>query len=429
MRRLFRPPHRHVLLRFYALLAGGLIAAAALLDLLAARLLPAPVPEAPWQVAALQLLDDRLAQVDAPDLLADSASYEQELGTLLEAPVAIYARDRVAQAPAPGTLLSVAAASSEATYLYGARGAPVVVRLSLPSTPEPAWRGWLPLLFYGAIFLLVGWWLSPLFRDLEALSAAADDFAADYRQPLRPLHDVTQLTGLAASLQSMAERIRGLITAQQAMTHALSHEIRTPLARMKFALALDAPGSERQAHAELSANIDAIEALLQAMLTYARLERAEQELHVEPFAVLEWAAQFEGNLPGRSLAPELEVLPGDAAGALAEFSGDGYLLALAVSNLLANAARYARDRVRLTVAREPAGLRLTVDDDGPGVPPAERTAVFTAFRQPADAAAPGGSGLGLAVVARIADLHGGTATVETSPLGGARFLLQLPDAF
>jgi signal transduction histidine kinase len=103
-------------------------------------------------------------------------------------------------------------------------------------------------------------------------------------------------------------------------------------------------------------------------------------------------------------------------------------MALAASNLLVNASRYAKRDIAIEVVETPAGYELAVEDDGPGIPVSDRDKVFKAFTRLDDSRSrgTGGYGLGLAIVARIAALHGGAARVETSRLGGARFAIAWP---
>jgi two-component system sensor histidine kinase PrrB len=81
--------------------------------------------------------------------------------------------------------------------------------------------------------------------------------------------------------------------------------------------------------------------------------------------------------------------------------------------------------VQLSAVSSRAGVEIAIDDDGVGVPEEERTVVFDRFSR-GSTASHSGSGLGLALVAQQAELHGGTASLEQSPLGGARLLLRLP---
>jgi signal transduction histidine kinase len=111
-----------------------------------------------------------------------------------------------------------------------------------------------------------------------------------------------------------------------------------------------------------------------------------------------------------------------------EVTGDAEGLRMLVDNLLENAARHGREdgRVVATVSpRAGGGVRLTVDDDGPGIPAAEREVVLERFVRGRAARGPG-SGLGLAIAAAQAQRHGGTLRLEDSPLGGARAVVELP---
>ena len=102
---------------------------------------------------------------------------------------------------------------------------------------------------------------------------------------------------------------------------------------------------------------------------------------------------------------------------------------LALSNLLVNATRYADKTVRCSLSLQDASCALTVEDDGQGIPEEERDKVFKAFTRIDDSRnrETGGYGLGLAVVARVAELHGGLATVDASgALGGAQFKICWP---
>jgi signal transduction histidine kinase len=110
--------------------------------------------------------------------------------------------------------------------------------------------------------------------------------------------------------------------------------------------------------------------------------------------------------------------------------GDELALGQVVRNLLDNAARHAQGRVEVSVNRNGHRVVLTVDDDGAGIPEDQRERVFERFVRLDEARArdDGGSGLGLAIVREITRAHGGEAAVNASPLGGARFTVDLPAA-
>jgi two-component system OmpR family sensor kinase len=114
---------------------------------------------------------------------------------------------------------------------------------------------------------------------------------------------------------------------------------------------------------------------------------------------------------------------------LGSVDGDRRLLARAVGNLLRNAQKYAAQTVALSASRKGGALEILVDDDGPGIPEEERERIFDPFYRldRSRDRATGGFGLGLSIARKAVHLHGGTLRVERSPLGGARFVIDLPD--
>jgi two-component system sensor histidine kinase PrrB len=188
----------------------------------------------------------------------------------------------------------------------------------------------------------------------------------------------------------------------------------------------DLPTEQRAAVlVELRSNQERLEATLTALGQLAAGELGDLGARA-PVDLADLAAQAVsaagGALPpGRAIAAELPegevVVVGSEAG-----------LRLAVDNLITNAARHSGgSRITVTVAADQAAGRVAVlvDDDGRGVPPAERERVFLRFVR-GSAAAVTGSGLGLALVASQAALHHGRAWLTDSPLGGTRAVLELP---
>jgi two-component system OmpR family sensor kinase len=107
---------------------------------------------------------------------------------------------------------------------------------------------------------------------------------------------------------------------------------------------------------------------------------------------------------------------------------DARLLSRAVGNLMGNARRYAETRVVLRAAREADGVKIVVEDDGPGIPAGEREQVFAPFYRldRSRDRATGGFGLGLSIARKAVQLHGGSLTVEDGSMGGAKMVIRLP---
>lgn len=297
---------------------------------------------------------------------------------------------------------------------------------------------WLQLAAALALALTVGllaWWLlRPAWRDLRALRRAADALAAGrFDAPLPALRS-RLFAPLGRGMRATLERLAGALAAQRELTGAVSHELRTPLARLRFGIdALvdeDDRAARERAVAACERDIEELDALIDASLTLARLDMGALRAAPQPgdLAALlaQEAAGFAPLLDRKSLATDLrlpEPLPFDAR-----------LLPYAVRNGLRNAARHARARIELRAWTEPASsaapaqVCIAVDDDGPGVPAAQREAVFAPFRRLDEKAgrAGRGYGLGLAIVRRVVESHGGRALMEDSPLGGARLRLSWP---
>ncbi|MFN7756810.1 MAG: ATP-binding protein [Betaproteobacteria bacterium] len=297
---------------------------------------------------------------------------------------------------------------------------------------------WLQLAAALALALTVGllaWWLlRPAWRDLRALRRAADALAAGrFDAPLPALRS-RLFAPLGRGMRATLERLAGALAAQRELTGAVSHELRTPLARLRFGIdALvdeDDRAARERAVAACERDVEELDALIDASLTLARLDMGALRAAPQPgdLAALlaQEAAGFAPLLDRKSLATDLR-LPGP-------LPFDARLLPYAVRNGLRNAARHARARIELRAWTEPATgavpaqVCIAVDDDGPGVPAAQREAVFAPFKRlDAKAERAGrGYGLGLAIVRRVVESHGGRALMEDSPLGGARLRLSWP---
>jgi two-component system, OmpR family, sensor histidine kinase PrrB len=237
-----------------------------------------------------------------------------------------------------------------------------------------------------------------------------------------------EVESLAGSLNEMLARLEGSAGETQAALAAsrrfaadAGHELRTPLTGLRtnvdtLTRNADMPESDRRRlAASVRAEVQRLAATLTALQELARGEAGA----FEPFEAVELgelADAAAGALGSRHPSLDLSVrLPDEPVPVLGSPTG----LRLLVDNLLENAALHGGGHVALTV--EP-GARLIVDDDGPGVPVAERERIFERFARGA-AAHGSGSGLGLAIAHQQARLHLGTLTVGDSPLGGARFSL------
>jgi len=305
--------------------------------------------------------------------------------------------------------------------------------LAVKSASLPPRRGlleWsLTMLFYAIIALVLMIWVWPLTRDLRALEKAAAQFGNrnwSFNASIKP-H--SQIYPLAQTFRRMAARIDGLIASHKDMSNAVSHEIRTPLSRMKFEIELAQQAATveevRRSLEHIKTDIAAINDLVAATLSYAILERADVTLNVHSHNFTTLIPAIADTV-GRDTRPGLQInatVQSDAS----EVRCDVHLMETVLKNLLYNASRYAKRSIDVTFTCDAGQNRLLVDDDGPGIPEADRQRVFESFVQLDRAAGrKTGFGLGLAIVKRAIEWHGGQVSVTESPLGGARFCVVWP---
>jgi two-component system, OmpR family, sensor kinase len=305
--------------------------------------------------------------------------------------------------------------------------------LAIKSSSSPPRRGWLEwsltMLFYAIIALVLMIWIWPLTRDLRALEKAASQFGNRNWAFNAPIKPHSQIYPLAQTFRRMAARIDGLIASHKDMSNAVSHEIRTPLSRMKFEIELAQQATTveevRRSLDHIKTDIAAINDLVAATLSYAILERADVTLNVHSHNFTTLIPAIAETV-GRDTRPELQIsatVQNDAS----DVRCDVHLMETVLKNLLYNASRYAKHSVGVTFTCDAGLNRLLVDDDGPGIPEADRQRVFESFVQlDRIAGRKTGFGLGLAIVKRAIEWHGGQVFVTESPLGGARFCVVWP---
>ena len=286
--------------------------------------------------------------------------------------------------------------------------------------------------FYALIALVLMFWIWPLTRDLRTLEKAAAQYGNRNWKFVAPIKPHSQIYPLAQAFRRMAARIDGLIASHQDMSNAVSHEIKTPLSRMQFEieLARHATGVEelKGSLANIKTDIEAIDGLVKATLGYAILERADLALNLAEhnFTTLIPAIVESVQNDVRAGVTVRSTVQADATRVIC----DMHLLESVLRNLLYNAGRYAASTVNVTFAIHAGMNELRVEDDGPGIPPAERSRVFQSFVQIAPANGKKvGYGLGLAIVKRAIEWHGGDVRIaESETLGGALVLASWPVA-
>ncbi len=232
-----------------------------------------------------------------------------------------------------------------------------------------------------------------------------------------------------AAEQDAVERLRALDDLKNAFLSAVSHELRTPLtAILGSALTLERPDVHLSEHDRIAltravaTNARKLSMLLADLLDLDRLTRGIVQPVRLPTDV--------GDLVRRLAAgcQELEDHPVELEIAPVVVEVDGPKVERIVENLLVNAARHTPPGTGVRVEagpHGPDGVLIVVEDRGPGVPDALKQAIFEPFRRGPDEAVTQGVGIGLSLVSRFAELHGGRAWVEDRPGGGASFHVSL----
>jgi signal transduction histidine kinase len=281
----------------------------------------------------------------------------------------------------------------------------------------------LVLLIVGVvIWRMVGRALSPveeMRREAEAISTRD----LHRRVPDPPGRD--EIAGLAKTMNRMLARLERGQLRQRRLVSDASHELRSPLATIRqyaeVALAHpEATNVQELAGVVLEEQIR-LQRLVEDLLLLAKLEEGTEPQRAEAVDLDDLA--FEEARRLKAVAGLQVDVTGVAPGRV---WGDRTQLERLLRNLVDNAARHARTRIALGLQENGGGVLLTVDDDGEGIPPADRDRIFGRFVRLDDARSrdSGGSGLGLAIVAEIAAAHGATIAVGDAPEGGSRFTVR-----
>jgi len=278
---------------------------------------------------------------------------------------------------------------------------------------------------------LIGTRVTRPLRRMAAVAARVD--AGDLHPRIHdPGGQGAEVRVLAEAFNHMLDRLTDAFASQRAFVADASHELRTPLTVIRGQLeVLAAQGSPsgaevRRVELLLQSEIARISRLVDDLLLLAKAEQT-QFLRIEP---IELASYVQELWDGMSLLSERRFELGPLP--QGRLHADPDRLAQALRNLIGNAIDHTipeRGLVRMLVEVVPGGrVRFAVEDDGPGIPAAQRERIFDRFYR-TDAArdrASGGTGLGLAIVRAIAEAHGGDVAAGRSPEGGARIEMELP---
>ena len=292
-----------------------------------------------------------------------------------------------------------------------------------------AWAAIAPIALIAPVLLVVVFAvITAALRPLQRMRAHIAQRAADDLAALDP-HDLPdEIQPLVAELNLLFERLATAFSAQQHFVANAAHELRSPLTALRLqAQAVERAASDHErevALARLHAGIDRASRLIAQMLDLARHETTASP---DPRSRVDLTALVRATTADAvSLAQARHIDLGMARADECAVSGDADALAILLRNLLDNAIRHARVHGRIDVsvdARHPDHPALIVEDDGPGIAPDQRVAVFERFHRASNDGA--GSGLGLSIVKAIAERHHASVHLDTSAtLGGLSVRIQ-----
>ena len=311
------------------------------------------------------------------------------------------------------------------TFVFVAASTEAVDRTVRSATIGALIAGPLLVLVVGVlVWLMAGRALRPverIRREVEEISGSD----LDRRVPEPTTGD--EIEALAVTMNGMLGRIERSLDQQRRFAADASHELRNPLASMATQLDVDLAHPETVdwpvTAAALRAETTRLQQLVDDLLLLARTDSGGAGTGGETVALDDLILDAIARAP----SGDGVTITTEAVGRV-DVTGDARQLDRLVVNLVANARRHAASTVAVGVTATGGVAQLTVDDDGPGIDPADRERVFERFVRLDEARSrdAGGSGLGLALCAEICRLHGGAIAVADSDLGGARFTVELP---
>ena len=254
-------------------------------------------------------------------------------------------------------------------------------------------------------------------RPIARLAQAAESFGRGERTPFRP-RGATEVRAAGRAFLEMRARIERQIEQRMLMLSGVSHDLRTPLTRMRLELSMMPEDEETKA---LTGDVAQMERLVDEFLAFVRGDATEGEEEVMLMPIIEEVAGS-----ARRMGSAVTVMP--PTGSPRALRIRPQAIHRALENLVSNGLRHG-NRVRISTHYDEDLTRISVEDDGPGIPEARREEALRPFTRLDAARDPnrgGGAGLGLSIAADIAMSHGGNLLLgESRVLGGLEAVLEI----
>jgi two-component system OmpR family sensor kinase len=317
--------------------------------------------------------------------------------------------------------------SSVTEQIYIQDNTTQLLEISLPINRPDSGK----FLLYSVIFFLllggvIAFWIWPLWRDLSNLEKTVSNVKPDGSIVQNNISQTSLVFPIAKSLNNMGRQITQLMQNQRELSGAVTHEFRTPLARLKFALAMK-PMAQSEPWLDMLQDVNELEHLVQEMLDYASTDAQIPEMNLAEIPIRQLCQKLISRLKDSHLSHLNVKVYGDDPHVLA----DEYFIERAIENLVLNGKHYANKMLEIHIIKQKSIIQICIEDDGEGVSQAMRTKIFSPFFRADESRdrQKGGAGLGLAIVRRIVDWHQGECCVTDGELGGAKFIITLPNHF
>ena len=295
------------------------------------------------------------------------------------------------------------------------------------------WQGTLALIGFTAAALALAYWglqrsLSPIQRVERELAARS---ASDLHPIAAPVPE--ELDMLVQSLDGFMARLSENLDTLRLFIAEAAHQLRTPLAalhaQMEVALDEDDPMEQRRSLAAVLRNAEKLSRLVNQLLSDASVIHRSNVRQFQPVDVAELLSQaVYDTVPQADPQPDVRLHLPPPSDETPRVQGDSLMLREAFKNLIDNALRHGANEdghIDVRLERHDGGWCITVSDQGPGIPPALANTAFERFARGPNPRAPG-AGLGLSIIKRVVDIHGGTLSLSNRVGGGLDAVITLP---
>ncbi|OBT16802.1 two-component sensor histidine kinase [Vibrio sp. UCD-FRSSP16_10] len=388
------------------------------------------------RIQALQLAGTKLARslddqhVDLPQWIDSWNKHNDEQLSLIDESQFPLPSSLKIQFESEGQLLLESDEGLSFNYRLPDTGKVLHIQTQLVPNPQvgPDLNKLYTLLFYAGIVLILLLWVSPLIKQLLNLSKVTKSFGSGELQQRITINRSSYIAEIETEFNRMADRIQQLIDDNKLLSRAVSHDLKTPIARLRFGIeAIEETDNETlrlKYFSRLNRDLDAMEELVSTLLNYARLDQANIQPNLEPIELNSW---LEDKLTKSTLySHEIEFIPYSQPLVV---NSDPKYLSLQLGNLLSNAERFGRSKIRLQLTLQQGVIELSVDDDGQGVADQEVEQVIKPFVRGQQSRDNAGHGMGLAIVDRIGVWMGSELSIHRSKdLGGASMRLSFTPA-